>query len=148
MKSIFVALFILVFSAGSAWSQDTVELITTNNPEGFALEFMSEVESEGVVRAKRLFSDLGLSNPQHDGIFSYYVSMQGDQNDRWSKIMGSVNNAGALNQVYAYAYLGNNVWTFWRFDFMKINDDDWAVANVIFNSDYNAVLAQNFGFLE
>ncbi|MEQ3747725.1 MAG: hypothetical protein ABNH53_15995 [Henriciella sp.] len=96
MKSLVFGLFFVLFAIQDSIAQGDVALVRTNSPDAYTLEFIDDVEQQGVARAQELFSELGLSSPQYDSMFSMYISLQGELDDRWSTVIGAVENAGAL----------------------------------------------------
>lgn len=148
--SIPTLLLVLAFLviAGTASSQANIELMKTDSPEQFIDTTLNDIETDGMSSVRTLFEELGFHNAQTETMISMFETIQGESDSRWTKNMGYTKNKGIMQQHYAYAYLGNNAVLFIRVDFNRVSEEEWALLNFTFHSDYRQVIAADFGFLE
>ena len=123
-----------------ASAQSDVNLVTTNDPGRFVEDFLTDVREQGIQASAALFRDLGLDTPQITSAIMTVEAQEGDPESRWTTVIGSNEAGGALQQVYAYSYLGNNIWLFYRIDFVRISDAQWAVSEFSFNSEHPQIV--------
>lgn len=147
ISGLFMALVCLFF-AGTASAQANIKLMKTDSPGQFIDTTLNNIKIDGMSSVRTLFEDLGFHNAQTETMISMFENIQGESDSRWTKNMGYTKNKGVMQQHYAYAYLGNNAVLFIRVDFNRVGEEEWALLNFTFHSDYRQVIAAEFGFLE
>lgn len=128
----------------SAFAQQSPPIVT-EFPKDYVVNFLDKLEENGMEASEELFEDFGMLTPQNAGTIAAYKSVEGDKEERWSKVIGTKTTEDVHMQAYAYAYIGKNGWIYWRFDFSRISDEKWALTNVIFHSEYDQILAREWG---
>ncbi len=128
-----------------ASAEESYKLIKTEDPRQYVEVFMNKIDQTGVPAARALFDELKLRSPQSDATFSMFETVDADEKTRWATVMGQRDLGGALRHVYSYVYMGANIWVYWRFDFVRTSDEEWAISNVYLNTDPQQILPSDFG---
>lgn len=143
-----IVFLFLAFFSSSAWAQANLNIERTEIPDRYVASLLAGIEENGMSVIRAEFEKMGLNTPQTEAAISIYEATQNLSDARWTEAIGVVRTGQALEQHYAYAYLGGNGWIFIRIDFVRRSANDWVLSSFIFNSEYAAILAPYFPVME
>jgi hypothetical protein len=113
------------------------------DPQIYVRELLQEAATKGMDPIRAFTDRLGVRSPQFDATLESIDALSLKRPENIVRLLTEVETGGALRQIYAYTYFGNNVWFFWRFDFV-MTDKGWAVSAFNFDNDYAKVKAVEF----
>ncbi|MDJ0922601.1 MAG: hypothetical protein QNI84_15845 [Henriciella sp.] len=137
-----VALGLFCFFSGPAMGQANFNVKKTEDPDAYVTTLLAGIEAEGMSTIRAEFESMGLNTPQNEVAIAVYESIQKETDERWTDLISVISSGDVLRQYYAYAYLGGNGWIFIRVDFVRTSDQEWALSNLMFNSEYASVVAR------
>lgn len=138
-----LAFWVLCFQA-AAWAQDGVTLDITDDPRGYALDFLERttVEHMEPIRAWADRSGVALDRAFLQGLSHVESSIPKDATPVFM-IIEELESGGAMRQIYGYTHLGGVMFLFWKFEFRAVHGG-WAVKAISFNDDYEQILRPTF----
>ena len=136
--------FLLVLAISSPLemiAQTKYEPVKVKSPQVYFEQMLEDVEVEGMDAIQARFDALGMSNPQTNAAIDIYRSTQTAEQKPFAKYIGSDRLADVHQTHYGYAYLGSNGWIFIRADFVRVDETEWGISGMSFNSEHQEVVS-------
>jgi len=139
---VYALLALFALTCGQALAADAAPasraLIYAPVPQDYVRNLLNGAVKDGMQPIREFVEQMGIRSPQIDQTLDNIDGLTRKSPDNLVRILAEVDSGGALRQVYAYSYHGNNAWFFWRFDFV-MTDKGWAVSAFNFDNDYAKV---------
>lgn len=137
-----LAVIVALTSLQSAFAQPTDDPpIVVRDPASFVATLAFQMDSQGAEPLRATFLQLfgGSLGPQFEAQLVVYERAIGTRRAIVSRRIEDVTLSDAVRSIYHYHYYGQNLWIFTRVDFVRIDNERWAVSSLAFNSDWATI---------